>query len=109
MSQSRHSDLQVIFDEVRAVLARHDALQRFGLTLLHQHFEMDETEMLVESIDRDNRVLTLQPRAAEDTVNGVETSWRLDDPVGQQRCETICERVPDQYGGGHRRNHVTTS
>jgi hypothetical protein len=33
---------QVVFDEVRKVLARHGALQRFGLTLLHQHFDVGD-------------------------------------------------------------------
>lgn len=97
----------MIFDDVREVLAKHGALQRFGLTLLHQHFHMDEDEVLVESIDKEHRTLTLQP-ALIDSTGGTETSWRLDDKVAQRRCETLCEPIPQQYGGGHNRNHYTT-
>jgi hypothetical protein len=100
---------QVVFDEIREVLNRHGALQRFGLTLLHQHFGMAEDETLLERIDRDNRTLTLRPATINESSNGVETSWRLDDPTGQQRCETVCHRIPDKYGGGHDRQHYTTS
>jgi hypothetical protein len=99
---------QVVFDEVRKVLARHGALQRFGLTLLHQHFDVGDGEVLVESIDQDHRTLTLQPLLTSSTRGGIETSWRLDDPVAQRRCETMCEPIPQQYGGGHNRNHYTT-
>jgi hypothetical protein len=100
---------QVIFDEVRAVLARHGALQRFGLTLLHQHFDTAEDETLVENIDKESRTLTLRPKVVTDPGRSVETSWRLDDPTAQRRCETLCEPIPDKYGGGHRSNHFTTS
>lgn len=100
---------QIVFDEVREVLVRHGALQRFGLTLLHQHFEMDDGEILVESIDKNSRILTLEPVMASSSRGGIETSWRLDDPTGQRRCETLCEPIPEQYGGGHNRNHFTTS
>lgn len=99
---------QVVFDEVRALLERHGALQRFGLTLLHQHFDLTPTETLVEHIDKESRTLTIQPRSALDPARSIETSWRLDSPTGRQRCEVMCERVPDRYGGGHRRNHYTT-
>jgi hypothetical protein len=98
---------QIVFDEVREVLARHGALQRFGVTLLHQHFDMDEDEIVVESIDKEHRTLTIQP-ALTNSTSGIETSWRLDDPIAQRRCETLCEPIPQQYGGGHRRNHYTT-
>jgi hypothetical protein len=97
----------IVFNEVREVLDRHNALQRFGLSLLHQHFDLESGETLVESIDKDNRTLILRPKIAR-TGQTVETSWRLDDPIGQRRCETLCERIPKEYGGGHNRNHYTT-
>jgi hypothetical protein len=100
---------QVVFDEVREVLERHGALQRFGLTLLHQHFGLEDREILAECIDKEHRTLTLQPALITDTRGGIETSWRLDDPVAQRRCEVVCEPIPQQYGGGHNRNHYTTS
>ncbi len=99
---------QIIFDEVREVLERHAALHRFGLTLLHTHFEVSEDEVLVESIDKESRTLTLRPKDLVNAKSAIETSWRLDDPVARQRRETMCEPIPQQYGGGHNRNHFTT-
>jgi hypothetical protein len=93
------------------VLEQHGALQRFGLTLLHQHFDMGDDEILVESIDVTNRVLTLRPRPTGATRGvAVETSWRLDDPRAQRRCETLCQADRDAKGNPyHRSQHYTTS
>ncbi len=48
-------------DEVRAVLEKYGALGRFGLTLLHKHFDVEDDEVLVEYCDEENRRLTLEP------------------------------------------------
>lgn len=99
-----------IFEEIRETLTRHGALTRFGVTLLHQHFEMADNEVLVEHIDVDNRILTNRPFAVEQFGNAIETSWRLDDPTAQRRCETLCVQDRDAEGRPyHRRQHYTTS
>jgi hypothetical protein len=78
--------------EVRSVLEKHGSLQRFGLTLLHQHFELAEDEVLVEEIDVDNRILTSRPKRITECENAVETAWRLDDQTVMARCQQVCER-----------------
>lgn len=40
-----------LIHELRDVLDRHGALERFGITLLHQHFDVAEGEVLVETVD----------------------------------------------------------
>lgn len=102
---------QACIDEVRAVLEKHGALRRFGLTLLHQHFDIAADEVLVETIDQENRILTTQPMSIDAlTGSGVETSWRLDSPSRMQVCETLCQRDRDQEGNPyHRRAHYTVS
>jgi hypothetical protein len=98
------------FDELREVLERHGALQRFGITLLHQHFDMAPDEVLVESVDAENRILTMRPVSAKPNKEAVETSWRLDDPTAQRRCEVQC--IPDRDAQGnpyHGRVHYMTS
>jgi hypothetical protein len=103
-------DDDVVFAEIRDVLKRHGALQRFGVTLLHQHFPIAPGEVLVENIDVINRVLTTSPKVTDSVGNAVETSWRLDHPDGQQRCETRCESDRDADGRPyHRKAHYTTS
>lgn len=98
-------------NEIREVLDRHNALQRFGVTLLHEHFDVGEDEVLVESIDVGNRTLTLRPMKIDAPNLGLETSWRLDDPVAQRRCEVMCIPITDNKGNviAHDRNHYQTS
>ncbi|GAA5124103.1 hypothetical protein GCM10025762_48610 [Haloechinothrix salitolerans] len=100
---------QRCFDEIRAVLQKYDALQRFGVTLLHEHFDIGDDEVLVESVDVVNRVLSSTPGKPNRRPGVIETSWRLDDPVGRQRCETLCIRDRDIDGNEyHRQQHYMT-
>lgn len=67
--------------EVADVLARHGAIDRFGITLLHDHFDLEPGEILVETCDPEQRVLTTAPApvAPGDTRwHLVETSWRFE-------------------------------
>lgn len=100
LGDSDHKCLQ----EVRDVLKRHDKLERFGVTLLHDHFEMRPGEILVETCDEANRTLTLRPLAAEEreTLNLAETSWRLLDGAALTGCYQTC--VVQQ--GHHSWRHV---
>lgn len=43
------------------VLSRHGKLNPFGLSLLHDHFEMAEDEVLKETCDPQTRTLTMSP------------------------------------------------
>lgn len=90
---------QACFDELRAVLERHGALGRFGLTLLHRHFDVADDEVMVEFIDADTRTQIFRPRPIAEVGGGIETSWRLDDPRAQRRCETQC--IPDRDSQGN--------
>jgi hypothetical protein len=68
-----------IFEEIRDVLKRHNALDRFGISLLHKHFTLDDNEALVEVCDKGMRRLLIAPvKIAESEQSKlVETSWRL--------------------------------
>jgi hypothetical protein len=78
--------------DIRAVLEKHGALSRFGISLLHEHFDIGDDEVMVESVDKENRVLTTRPvkMADHDAVNSIETNWRLDSVTGLARCERQC-------------------
>ncbi|EAY31870.1 hypothetical protein [Microscilla marina] len=83
------------FEELREVLKKHQKLDRFGLCLLHKHFDVNEDEILVESCDVKNRTLTIQPEktAAEARSNEtlLETNWRFseDDKEGIEAFSAI--------------------
>lgn len=87
-----------VIEEVRSVLEKHDALGRFGLTLLHSHFELADDEILVECVDAENRTLTVRPRSTSEIPDDVEvtvTSWRLDTPDGAPMHVQQCFRTKD--------------
>lgn len=96
--------------DIRDVLERHGALDRFGVTLLHSHFPLADDEVLLESVDPDARLLETRVVKADDeaATTAIETSWRLDDLTGQVRCETMCLR-PEGPRGPHQKTHYENS
>lgn len=99
---------QACFDEVRDVLARHGMLSRFGVTLLHRHFEVGNDEVLVERIDVEKRILQTTPVPRDEVGDAIQTSWRFDDSVIGQMCETQCQPDRDAQGNPiHMRPHYT--
>lgn len=96
------------FAEIRDVLDRHGALGRFGVTLLHQHFDIGDDELLVEQVDVDTRTLTIQPVSVVDVANRrvKETHWRLDTDATLTACLPVQHCYVDnkndhQKRGGH--------
>lgn len=84
---------RVCLDEVRAVLARHGHLDRFGLTLLHDHFALEDSELLVETCDSDARTLTIAPEvvdAADPGFRLIATNWRFS-PEGDVIAGLVCK------------------
>jgi hypothetical protein len=89
---------RAVMDEVRSVLVKHGALQRFGLTLLHSHFDLADDEILVETVDAKERKLTIRPMPVREAMaagDPFETSWRLDSPSGEPECLLYCFRSSD--------------
>jgi hypothetical protein len=102
---------------VRRVLEQHGALQRFGISLLHSHFPLADDEVLIESVDYEDRVLThyVDSRDRLDGGSLVGTTWRLDDlpessaewteeveqALAMKLCRNVCEPGPK----GHVKRH----
>ena len=80
------------FKEIREVLARHQRLNRFGVTLLHHHFAVADDEIMVEECDEENRVLISRPQkvADIDAASATQTNWRLDTESATAKCMGIC-------------------
>lgn len=51
----------IVMKEVFKVLQKHNALERFGVNLLHNHFEVNTGEKMVETHDPVTRKLTIKP------------------------------------------------
>lgn len=90
------SDSQLI-SEITEVLRKHNALSRFGITLLHKHFDVGQEEVLFEVTDVPGREQTIRPvRWSDiDEQSYTVTSWRLD--TGEPVAACVC----GDYGGGH--------
>ncbi|HCL4135296.1 TPA: hypothetical protein N2C61_006461 [Pseudomonas aeruginosa] len=93
---------EVIFQEIRAVLERHGALDRFGLMLNHRHFDLQPGEVIFETTDVESRRQIIEPRAAQDVLGSgrvLETQWMFG------RGDTLfCVGFCD-YNNGHKRIH----
>jgi len=48
-------------EEVRRALEKHNCLERFGLTLLHSHFDLADDELMLETTDLDKREHWVRP------------------------------------------------
>ncbi len=74
-------------DEIREILHKHDAIGRFGVNLLHSHFDISDDEALVEDTDVENRRQTISViKKKEIPATAIYTNWRFDthspsDPV----------------------------
>lgn len=79
-------------EEIRQVLVRHGAIERFGITLLHDHFNVAADEILLETCDPERRVLTATPGRIGGPCDGgrfVETNWRFG-PNGGALASLVC-------------------
>ena len=80
---------QVLLEEIRAVLERHGALERFGVTLIHRHFGLEEGEIILESTDSDRRRQTVEVVSEAETLasgNVIATQWVFDTSRGGMVC-----------------------
>lgn len=96
-------------EEIRDVLKKHGKLDRFGITLLHKHFDLADDEMMMEEVDEQNRAQIIRPVKREDALKAegdfLETSWSLHEGEVLMGCRITCVRT----GDGHSRQHVYTS
>lgn len=88
-------DDQRCLDELRAVLDKHGKLSRFGIALLHRHFEIAKNEILLEFCDPVERTLTTLPVVKTDprAANTIQTIFRFDDAAGTD-CQRYCPTGP---------------
>lgn len=96
------SDYEVL-KEIGDVLRRHKRTDRFGVCLLHKHFDIEDDEELVEETDTQERISTTRVQKAS-AQNGrtIETMWRFSDNMKTiTKCVLRCI-----YSGGHSRYHV---
>lgn len=93
-----------VLSEVREILQKHGAMERFGVCLLHRHFDVKEDELAVEYTDAENRISMVRVEPAAGTKGPfLETMWRFSDrPL---EATTVCiRRCSDS--DGHKNVHL---
>jgi hypothetical protein len=95
-----------VLHALRNVLVFHKALDRFGIQLLHRHFDIAEHESMVEYIDEQHRTLTLRAEPSKAADGAIMTAWRFaaDDagPMPMMVCRWECPFGPGSVHQGTR-------
>jgi len=96
-------DDKELFSEVRDVLKKYKALDKFGLSLIHKHFDIAENECMLECTDIETRTLVIKPiKVSEmDVENTTITQWRLTDGDAVAEAGCRCAMVGGGHGGYH--------
>jgi len=92
---------QSVLIELKEVLLKHGYTNRFGVCLLHKHFDISQDEIVMENTDVDARVSILSVEKDDQAVNSIETMWRFSNGIqAGTHCVQRCE-----YNSGHRSVH----
>jgi hypothetical protein len=95
-----------VLKELRDILLRHGYQDRFGVCLLHKHFDLQPGEAALEESDAQSRVSTIKVVPQESCKDAMETAWRFSPDVeihAGRNCEVKCHG----FGmTGHSRRHV---
>jgi hypothetical protein len=94
----------VVLEEIRQVLAKHGSTERFGVCLLHRHFDVAPGEIAVEYTDTANRISTVRVEPQGPEGDYLQTMWRFGpgpEGVTIRTCVRRCNNA-----GGHKNEHV---
>ncbi|MCB0448176.1 MAG: hypothetical protein KDD03_11840 [Gelidibacter sp.] len=92
-----------VLEEIRNILVKHQYTERFGITLLHKHFDIADDEILMETTDEVARtsVVQAQKKDGQEKINSIETMWKFSDDI---MADTVCKQVC-HYFLGHKSRH----
>jgi len=81
-------------NEIQSILNKYDLTQKFGVALLHKHFEIAEDEMLIERTYLKDKRLETKPEKLGDSnpEDFITTMWRFDKE--QRYGCSVCSRLP---------------
>ena len=75
------------------MLRKYGLLNKYGMSLVHRQFDIDDDECLVEKVDVDTRTLSVHPMKNADlkTRPTTVTMWRLIE--GEKVAEVGCQGI----------------
>lgn len=89
--------------EVAAVLKKHGKEWRFGVNLLHSHFDLNDDQVLIETSDPIDQSLWIRPVSKASVANDdvIATAWCLASGEPQMGC--VCKRLGNDHAHHHMR------
>lgn len=93
----------VILERIKDILLEHGAIDRFGVHLIHKHYDIDDDEIVVEYTDEEKRIQTtiVQHRdVLNSSLRPIETQWRFNRETASMACVGYCD-----YNNGHKYIH----
>ena len=102
--EPRSAKDDALFAELASVLKKHGALDRFGISLLHTHFDVSEDEIMMETNDPVTRTLIMEPlkKSELEGTEYSETSWHLG-PNGEVQMGCVCKKLGTDHSHQHKR------
>ena len=92
-----------VLEKVRQILNEYNYTDRFGITLLHKHFDVEQDEILMEDTDTENRISTIKvEKGSNQSGKTIETMWKFGKGVS---AATVCV-LRCNYNSGHRAYHA---
>jgi hypothetical protein len=95
-----------VLGELREVLLRRGYANRFGVCLLHKHFDLQPGEVALEESDEVARVSTIRVVSEQFAQNAMETAWSFSENAdirAGRNCQVRCQGFGQT---GHSRQHI---
>lgn len=83
-----------VLEELQEVLFRRGYENRFGVCLLHKHFDLAPGEIALEETDEQARISTIRVVAEAECKDAMETGWRFSPAEGiraGRNCTLKCQ------------------
>src|SRR5262245_18504538 len=96
-----------VLSELREVLLKHGFEDRFGVCLLHKHFEIHEGEIPMEESNEEQRVSTIRVVKQGSVPDAWQTAWAFRRDVTDIRAGRNCRQECKGWGfTGHKTQHT---
>ncbi|EAY27688.1 hypothetical protein [Microscilla marina] len=92
---------QACFDEIQQVLKKHQALDRFGVTLLDNDALPDNTIRLETNSMAERTLISRIVNKNHSKNKSVETNWTLNNSKVLAACDKSCEAPKGKHGPHH--------
>ena len=96
-----------VLAEIAGVLRKHGCVDRFGVFLIHKHFDLSDDEIPVEYTDVENReqITVVEKRSVDphSDLKTMETAWKFESVTTESVTVCVLRCIFNQ---GHKRFHV---